>query len=56
MYGGQPGTIAADIGQAVIGIELEVKRELVLTHYGHRRGSNTRTNLWPQVDILLGKL
>ena len=35
-------TIAAEIGQAVVDLKLEVKLELVLTHYHcHGMGSNT---------------
>ena len=38
-------TIAAVIGQAVVDLKLEVKGELVLTHYNcHGRGSITRSD------------
>ena len=38
-------TIAAKIGQAVVDLKLEVKRELVLTHlYCHDNGSNSRSD------------
>ena len=38
-------TIAAEIGQAVVDLKLEVKWELVLTYYHcHGRGSVTRSD------------
>ena len=38
-------TIAAKFGQVVLDLKLEVKEELVLTHYHcHGMGSNTRSD------------